>query len=415
MDEPIQLPEPDHEWHARHNVQMRKPLPWRRLTTIVVSMVLIVGLGTVGGVFGFVTMANSNSLFAQQLRKTLGLSNLSQLQIPITQNIKLEESSAVIDAAKKVSPAVVSITANAQVTDFTGQTSSQEISGGTGFILTSDGLIITNKHVVSDTTASYKVVLSDGRVFSATVKARDPLNDLAVVKIETTNLPTVDLGSSDALQIGQSVIAVGNALGEFNNSVTLGVVSAKDRSLNGVGGDSTATENLSDLIQTDASINPGNSGGPLVNLAGQVVGIDTAIASTNGGSVGLGFAIAIDSVKNIIDSVRQTGSIVRPYIGVRYVPVTKAVQSANNLSVDYGAMVQGNGADSAVLPNSPAEKAGIVSGDILLTVNDEKIEETNPLTTILQKYKVGDQLKIQLLRSAKQQAITVTLEQLPNT
>jgi len=422
MDEPIILPEPDQEWHARHDEKSRmrihRNIPWRRILTIVVVIVLVFFLSAVGGVVGFVGIANNDSTFARQLRKTLGLNNLSQLSIPVTENIKLQESSAVIDAAKKVSPAVVSVTANAQVTDFYGNTSNQEISGGTGFIITSDGLIITNKHVVSDTTAQYKVVLNDGTVYNATVQARDPLNDLAVLKISASNLPTVELGTSDDLQIGQSVIAIGNALGQFNNSVTYGIVSAKNRTLSDVGDDSTAgtSENLSDLIQTDAAINPGNSGGPLVNMAGEVVGIDTAIASTDtgGGSVGLGFAIAIDSIKSVINSVRTTGTIVRPYLGVRYLPITKNVETADNLSVDYGALVQGDATNPAIVPGSPAAAAGIQAGDIILQINSDQVNSDHPLTDLLQKYNVGDKLSVVILRGGKQQTLSVTLAQLPN-
>jgi serine protease Do len=415
MDEPISLPEPDQEWHARHNHTSRQPLQWRRPLAVIILVLVILFAGIVGGVVGFVAIANTNAVWAREVRKVLHIDNLAELRVPIVQDLKLEESSAVIDAAKKVSPAVVSITANANVVDFFGNTSSQEISGGTGFILTSDGLILTNKHVVSQD-ANYKVVLSDGRIFDATVKARDTLNDLAVVKIDAKDLPTVELGSSDGLRIGQYVIAVGNALGEFNNSVTLGVVSAKDRSLSGVGqGQGNQSEDLSDLIQTDAAINPGNSGGPLVNLSGQVVGINTAIASTTGGSIGLGFAISIDSVKSVVDSVRLTGEIIRPYLGVRYLPVTKAVQTANNLSVDYGALVRGDAQNLGVLANSPAEKAGIQEGDILLEINGSKIDEKNALTKLLQKYQVGDKITVKLLRKGQEQTVTVTLERLPNS
>lgn len=410
-EEHIELPEPDNEWHARHAERPRR----RRLPIAIFLLILInVFVGMIGGVYGVVTLTNSDSSWAKSIRNTLHLGD--ELRLPVLQNLKLEESSAVIDASKKVSPAVVSITANTQVVDFFGQVSSQETAGGTGFILTSDGLIVTNKHVVAASGAAYKVVLSDGRVFDATIKAVDPLNDLAVVKIDAKDLPTVELGSSDALQIGQYVIAVGNALGEFNNSVTLGVVSAKDRKLSDVGS-GTNSETLTDLIQTDAAINPGNSGGPLVNLQGQVVGINTAIASTTGGSIGVGFAISIDSVKTIIDSVRKTGEIVRPYLGVRYMPITKAVQKTNNLSVDYGALVmRGTGVNElAVMPGSPADKAGIQENDIILTINGNKLDDNNSLSHELQKHTVGDKIEIKIQRKGEEQTITATLEKLPST
>lgn len=408
-----QIPEPDHEWHARHGERMpRRDL--RKPFAVFLAFLVVLMVGGAGGVIGFIGLTNSDATWAREARSILKLDELSELRVPIKQDLKLEESSAVIDAAKKVSPAVVSVTANATVTDFfTGQTSDREVGGGTGFIITSDGLIVTNKHVVSRQ-ANYKVVLNDGTIYDATIKAVDPLNDLAVIKIDAKDLPTVELGSSDALQIGQYVIAVGNALGEFKNSVTLGVVSAKDRQLDNVGTGSSA-ETLTDLIQTDAAINPGNSGGPLVNMAGQVVGINTAIASNSGGSIGLGFAISIDSVKTVIESVRKTGEIVRPYMGIRYVPVTKALQQLNNLSVDYGVLVSRGTTSSlelAVIPGSPADKAGIIENDILLSINGEKIDSTNTLPKRLSKFQVGDSVTVTLQRKGEEQKVTVVLEKL---
>jgi serine protease Do len=385
-----------------------------RLGAGIISLMVIgsLVLGVFGGMASFVVLANSKSPVIANVRHRLGIDANSKIGIPVSENIRLEESSAIIDAAKKVSPAVVSISVSQKVADFYGQVSSQEVAGGTGFILTSDGLIVTNKHVVAQQ-GSYKVILNDGRIFDATVKALDPLNDLAIVKIEAKDLPTVEIGNSDALQIGQYVIAVGNALGQFKNSVTLGVVSAKERSIQaGTDGASGASESLSGLLQTDASINPGNSGGPLVNLSGQVVGINTAIASTTGGSIGIGFAIPITSVKSVIDSVRKTGSIVRPFIGVRYVPIDKTLQQINNLPVDYGALVsQGqNPGDGAVLPGSPADKAGIVEGDIILEINGERITTGSSLSKLLQKYQPGDQVSLKILRKTQEKTLNVTLD-----
>lgn len=367
---------------------------------------LLVGL--TGGIVGYAAIADSDAAWARSLRQQLHITSDSPLALATKKTFKLEESSAIIDAAKKVSPAVVSVSASQQVADFFGNVSTQTVSGGTGFIITSDGLIVTNKHVVSQQ-ADYKVVLNDGRIYDAKIQAVDPLNDLAVIKIDAKDLPTVELGSSDDMQIGQSVIAVGNALGEFQNSVTFGVVSAKDRSV------SAENEDLSDLIQTDAAINPGNSGGPLVNMDGQVVGINTVIASNgSGGSIGVGFAIAIDSVRTIIDSVRKTGQIVRPYLGIRYVPITKAVQQINSLTVDYGVLI-GRGqtaAEVAVIPGSPADKAGLKENDIVLEINGERIDENNKLTKRMQKYSVGDTVTLKVLRQGKEEEIKVTLEQL---
>lgn len=382
-----------------------------RLVGLVVFMIVNLAIGVVGGAAGFVFLANNNSTLISQLRSRLGIDDNTGVGVPVHQNIKVEESSAVIDAAKKVSPAVVSISGSQQVSDFYGQVSTQEVSGGTGFILTSDGLIVTNKHVVSSA-ESYKVILNDGRIFDAKIQAMDTYNDLAVIKIDAKDLPVVELGNSDDLQIGQYVIAVGNALGEYKNSVTLGVVSAKQRKVEASG--DTQSETLTGLLQTDAAINPGNSGGPLVNLAGQVVGINTAIASTTGGSIGVGFAIPIDSVKAAIDSVRKSGEIVRPYLGVRYVPVTNTLQKLNNLPVDYGALVSrgSTAAELAVVPGSPADKAGILENDIILEVNGERVDENNTLSDRLSKYQVGQEVELKVYRKGQQITVKVTLDKL---
>lgn len=383
------------------------------LTFMLLFVVCVGLLGTLGGIGGFVLLVNSNSPAIVNLRHRLGISDKGGLAVPIKQTIQVEESSAIIDAAKTVSPAVVSISISQNLTDFFGNVSNSVVGGGSGFIITSDGLIATNKHVVDTKGATYKVILNDGRIFDATIKAIDSVNDFAVVKIDAKDLPTVDIGSSDGLQIGQYVIAVGNALGEYKNSVTLGVVSGKQRSAQA--GSGTSGESLSDLIQTDAAINPGNSGGPLVNLKGQVVGINTLIASQSGGSEGVGFAIAIDSLKNVIDSVRKTGEIVRPFLGVNYQIITKELQQLDSLPVDYGALVtRGDGSNGlAVVPSSPADKAGIQENDIILEVKGERVDDTTPLANRIQKYNVGDTVTLKVLRKGQNIDIKVTLQKAP--
>lgn len=380
---------------------------------IVLVVLINLAIGLFGGVVGYSIMANSNYKWAQSLRQKLGISSNSTVALPIKSTYQIEESSATIDAAQKVLPAVVSISGSQQVTDFFGQTSTQQTVGGTGFILTSDGIIVTNKHVISNP-GTYKVVLDDGRIFDATILAQDPLNDLAFLKINAQNLPTVQLGSSSALQVGQFVEAIGNALGQFNNSVSLGIVSATNRSISASDSSSSQSESLTGLIQTDATINPGNSGGPLINLEGQVVGIDTAIASTSGGSVGIGFAIPIDSIQNVISSVLKTGKIVRPYLGVRYIPIDNSIQSLDNLSVNYGALVTpGQTAGAvAVLPGSPADKAGLQANDIILEINGVRVDQTNTLSSLIASYNVGDTISVTYLRQGQQHTVKVTLQQL---
>ncbi len=341
-----------------------------------------------------------------------------------SQTLSVTEDSATVEVVKKASPSVVSIVITQDLSKIYGNSTSpfgnlfnfgtpsqgqQEVGAGTGFIISSDGMIMTNKHVVSTTGAEYTVVMNDGKKYSAKVLATDPFNDVAVVKIDATGLPTLTLGDSSTVQIGQTVIAIGNALGEYQNTVTKGVVSGLSRTVT-AGDGSGQSETLQDIIQTDAAINSGNSGGPLLDLAGQVVGINTAVNSS--GQL-VGFAIPINQVKNAIDSVKETGTIVRPYLGVRYVIINSDVAEKNKLSVDYGALVV-RGTDQtefAVIPGSPADKAGIVENDIILEVNGQKIDENHALASELQKYKVGDTVTLKISHAGSEKSVSVKLEQ----
>lgn len=372
---------------------------------LIVATNLLVGMG--GGVAGYAILANADSAPARSFRSFLGIREDSPLSVATTKNVVVRESSAVIDAADKASQSVVSVAVSGTFRDFFGRVQQQEVGQGSGFILTSDGLIVTNKHVVSGEQYTYEVSLPDGSVYPATVVARDPFVDLAVLKIEATGLPTAELGSSDALKIGQSVLAVGNALGEFENSVSLGIVSGVGRQL-AIDGDG-----LDDLIQTDAAINPGNSGGPLVNLEGQVVGINTAIASESGGSDGVGFAIPIDSIRTVLDGVRQTGKLERPYLGVRYQVVTRALAEAQNLGATEGILLSGGNSQPAVLPGTPAETAGLREGDIITKVNGEVVGEDASLARRLSRYKPGETITLSVMRASELQEIQVTLGTAP--
>ena len=342
-----------------------------------------------------------------KLQEKLGLANLSN-PFTKTEKIKLEESSAITDTVKKVSPAVVSISVSSNYTDLFGRTYTAE-GGGTGFIITSDGLIATNKHVVSDDNAEYTVFTADGKDYKAKIVAKDSANDLAVIKIEATGLPTVELGNSGDISIGQWVIAVGNALGEFQNSVTVGVISAKDRHITASGGGQA--EKLEGLLQTDTAINSGNSGGPLLNLAGQVIGINTAVA---GEAQNIGFAIPIDAVKKAIDSIKKTGEIKRPMLGIRYVAITKEIAKLNKLDVNYGAWVlRGESrSEAAVIPSSPADKAGLEENDIILEINGQKINENNSLSKIISDYDINDTITLKVLHDGKEKEVKVKLEEM---
>lgn len=372
-----------------------------------IMVVTVIIFSLVGGLVGggaVIELAKTNPNIAQLLGVATGGSSVVTHEDKLT----LEESSAFIDTAKAVSPSVVSILTTSQARNLFGDVVQQQ-GGGTGFVITSDGLIVTNRHVVSDASAQYTVITSDGKNYPAKILAIDPSPeiDLAILKIDATGLKAVKLGNSDDLQIGQWVVAIGNALAEFENTVTVGVVSAKNRQITaqGVNGGS---EQLEGLIQTDAAINPGNSGGPLVNLDGQVVGINTA---TSTDAQNIGFAIPINVVKSAIDSVEATGKIIRPILGVRYEPITKDVAQAEKLPVDHGALLRGNGANQpAIVPGDPAEKAGLKDGDIITAINGEDITESQSLAQLMQKYKVGDQITLSVLRNGKTIQVKVTLD-----
>ncbi|PJE76180.1 hypothetical protein COV04_00960 [Candidatus Uhrbacteria bacterium CG10_big_fil_rev_8_21_14_0_10_48_11] len=288
-----------------------------------------------------------------------------------------------------------------------GGTQKQEIGGGTGFFVASDGLLVTNKHVVADENADYTVLLNDGRKLPAKVLARDPANDLAVAKVEGSDFPTVTFGDSDKLDLGQTSIAIGNALGEFRNTVSVGVISGLSRSIT-ASGSLFGTEQLSGVIQTDAAINSGNSGGPLANLNGEVIGINTAVAA---GGQNIGFAIPSNEVKRVVENVKKNGRIVRPFLGVRYVIIDDTLAQKDQLPVSYGALiVRGQQTtDLAVTPGSPADKAGLKENDIILEVAGTKIDTDHPLSTLLAKYNVGDHVPLKVMSAEETRTVTATL------
>ena len=334
----------------------------------------------------------------------------SKVGVGVTkQSIQVLENSAVIDVVKKVSPSVVSITSKTTGYSFFGTAQSQE-GAGTGIILTADGLIMTNKHVVEGDTASYSVFTSDGHEYKgAKVVARDSVNDIAFLRITASGLVPAELGDSAAAKVGQRVVAIGNALGQFQNSVTEGIISGLGRPITAGDGQGNS-EPLQNLFQTDAAINPGNSGGPLVNLEGQVIGMNTAVA---GNAQNIGFAIPINETKSLIDSVKTKGKISRPYLGVRYIPITKDFASRNNLKITDGAYVYGDQQNLAVVPDSPAAKAGFVSGDIITKIGDKTIDASNSLTALVGAHKVGDKISITYIRGSETKTVEVSLEEAP--
>ena len=254
--------------------------------------------------------------------------------------------------------------------------------------------------MASDLQAEYTVIFNDGAKFPAKIIARDPSFDLAVLKVEKSGLTPLPLGDSSKLKLGRGVIAIGNALGEFKNTVSTGVVSGLDRTVDVDNG------TLTGLIQTDAAINKGNSGGPLLNLAGEVIGINTAMAL---GAENIGFAIPINQVKRVIKSVEQSGSLKIAYLGVRYQKITKELQGLKNLSVDYGALIASGENDPGVVPGSPASIAGVKEGDIILELSGEKIAKDNTLMAILRNYSPSDKVSLKILRDGKEINLEATL------
>ena len=398
-----------------------------------VSLISLIIILVIGSALVWRFRANIFDYFAKEY--------LQEIQNPtiektIEKQLIFSQESFVVDAVKKTNPAVVSIIITKNVpkyelyTDPNQQqnplgdlfpgfffntpqyrqngTEKKEIGGGSGFLVSNDGLIVTNKHVVDQKDAEYTVFTNDGKKHEATVIARDPVLDIALIKIIGSGFPYLSLGNSDLLKIGQSVIAIGNALGEYRNTVSVGVVSGLARSV--IAGDSSGkTELLDHVIQTDAAINPGNSGGPLLDLSGRVIGVNVAVAQ---GSQNVGFALPINSVKSAIESVKATGKIIRPYLGVRYVAINSEMKEKNNLSVDYGVLVKAgqNANELAVIPGSPADKAGIVENDIILEVNGVKLDDKNTLASIIRQKSVGAVITLKILHKGVEKNVQATLE-----
>lgn len=415
--------------------------------TSLLSFLIIISIG-VGVVWRY--RANVFGFFAKEYLNELqnGNSDTRNATEKIIEKQSIfSQDTFVVDAVKKTNPAVISIIISQQVPKYEAYidpnqpanpfgdlfnglpgfnfnipqyrqngTQKQDIGGGSGFFVSSDGLIVTNKHVVDQKNAEYTVFTNDGKKHIAKVVARDPVLDIALIKIDPPaggSFPFLSLGNSDSLDVGQSVIAIGNALGEYRNTVSVGVVSGLARSIT-AGDNSGNTEVLDQVIQTDAAINPGNSGGPLLNLRGEVVGVNVAIAQ---GSQNIGFALPINSVRGAIESVKATGKIIRPYLGVRYVAIDAAMKDKNNLTVDYGVLIKAGATASelAVIPGSPADKAGIVENDIILEIDGVKLDDKTSLSSIIRGKTIGQVINLKILHKGAEKTVPVTLEAAKDT
>ncbi len=399
--------------------KMRLPRSGRlRVAVVAVLFIVISGLSGFGGAW---LETHNNDQFG------LPASTLSNQKKIVT-----SQSQLISQIAQGVGPSVVSV--NVNITNNTSPGSlgffgftqpTNEQAAGTGIIISSSGLVITNRHVVPAGTTNVSVTLSDGTQLSnVSVVGRTSSNDsldIAFLKINNAEghklVPAV-LGDSSAVQVGDAVVAIGNALGQFQNTVTSGIISGYGRSVqasSSSGTPSSSTENLSDLFQTDAAINEGNSGGPLVNMNGQVIGINTAVAG--GSAQNIGFAIPINDVKGLIDQVLKTGKFSRPYLGVRYIPLTADVANEYNLGVNNGAFIAPSSSSSqpSVVSGSPAAKAGLKKGDVITALNGTPINQNNSLTGLIDRHQPGDTVTLTILRGKKTLHISVTLGAMPSS
>jgi serine protease Do len=337
------------------------------------------------------------------------------------------KTSPIVQIAKKACPAVITVVISKDLPkvegffllpyggqevvmpDMKGKKERTKIGGGSGFVISKDGYIFTCSHVISDPTADYTVIVDPQNKYSAKVLAQDPLIDVAILKIDAENLAYLECGDSNETCLGETVIAIGNPLGEFEDTLSAGIVSGLSRSIVAHAGPSQKTTSLRGLIQTDAAINPGNSGGPLVDIDGKVIGINTAVAA---GAQNIGFAIPINCALKILEEIKINGKLKRPFLGVRYVILNKEISQSNRLPVDYGALiVREHLGEPAIIKGSPVEKAGLREYDIILEANDQKITEENALTDILPKCQIGQEIVLKILRDRKELKAKVKLEE----
>jgi serine protease Do len=391
----------------RHENKSMLNMRRANLLSIILFFIITLGLGFLGGWFG-------------------SRSELSHNGTAIQKEIVSQQGDVIRNIAQTVGQSVVSInvtqssssSVNDSIFGFQTQPTTQR-AAGTGIILTSSGYIVTNRHVVPSGATNVSVTLANGKVLdSVTVIGRtnstDSL-DIAILKINNTNgqkLVPANLGNSNKVQVGDSVVAIGNALGQFQNTVTSGIISGFGRSIQASDGSGLSSENLDGLFQTDAAINEGNSGGPLVNLSGQVIGINVATAAS---AQNIGFSIPINNVSGIIKNIENTGKFERPYLGVVYVPIDASVKNKYNLSVDQGAYILPSSVtgQSGVVDGSPAAKAGLQEGDIITEVNGSTINMNNTLTSLVDNYSVGTNVNLKVIRNGKTISVPITVGSMP--
>jgi serine protease Do len=371
--------------------------PSSKIWIVILFMLMSIGFGYLGG-----ALATSKN-------------GLDSSNSEVNTQVVLSQSEAIAKVAEEVSPSVVSINVKSTETTnsfFYGPREQVSRSAGTGIILSEDGLIVTNRHVVLENATGLTIVLSDGTEYTdVEVVGRDDFNDIAFLQIkDAKDLKPAKLGDSDKARVGDAVVAIGNALGRFDSTVTSGIVSGLGRPIQ-AGTSAADTEVLENLMQTDAAINPGNSGGPLVNINGEVIGINTAVA---GNAQNIGFAIPINDVKPGITSVENNGELIRPYLGVRYIMLDAKIAKELEIGVDRGALISADAGERAVISGSPAAEAGLKENDVILKVNDAEINEDNSLVSTIGRYQVGDKVNLTIYRDGQEQNVEVTLKEVPD-
>lgn len=332
-----------------------------------------------------------------------------------------EQSNLISSIAKSVGPSVVSINVTSQgvQNSFFGTRAVEQQSAGTGFIISENGYVLTNRHVLPSGASKVSLTMSDGTVLDdvsviGTTSNSDSL-DVGFLKINDAKgkkLVAVKLGDSSKAQVGDTVIAIGNALGQFQNTVTAGIVSGYGRSLQASDGNGTSAESLQNLFQTDAAINQGNSGGPLVNANGEVIGINTAVAGD--GAQNIGFAIPINDAKGLVNGVLNSGKLKRPYLGVSYVQLNPSVASRLNINTEQGAYINGSNGSSGVVAGGPADNGGLKDKDIILKINDQTVDQNNTLSSVIGRFPVGESVTVTFIRDGKEQTTQIKLGELPN-
>jgi len=402
----------------------------KEMRKIIIIVVLISLLSSLCGFLAGFISSDYRYFRIRDNLANLGLDVSEGKEEPEEYSPVVPQEQAVIEVVERISPAVVNIIITKDVPvvekyyinpfgegfDFEipqyrdKGTEKQEVGGGSGFIISKDGTILTNKHVVMDEDAEYTVFTNEGEKFPAEVLARDPTQDLAVLQIKEADkdFPVVKLGDSSKLKIGQTVVAIGNALSEFRNTVSVGVISGLGRAVTASGGG--IVETIEDVIQTDAAINKGNSGGPLLNLKGEVVGINTATVLN---AQNISFAIPINKAKRDIEQVKEKGEITYPFLGIYYAPVTEDLKEEYNLLIDYGAWVgrnkEGEIIEDPIFPDSPAEEIGLRQDDIIIEFDGKKVTSENSLAEIILNYNPGDKINLKILRDGEEQVLEVTL------